>query len=84
MKIAGVGFAMPGPFDYLNGIALFRDTVKKYVNLYGLDLPKVLYKAMCLPYDFPIRFVNDATAFAIGEDLIGKAKGTINSLSYYE
>jgi glucokinase len=80
-KIAGIGFAMPGPFDYLNGVALFNNTVKKYENLYGLDVPGALRKALSLPYDFPIRFINDATAFAIGEDWIGKAKGTTNSLS---
>jgi glucokinase len=34
-----------------------------------------------LPKDFPIRFINDATAFAIGEDWIGKAEGATRSLS---
>lgn len=80
-NIAGIGFAMPGPFDYLNGIARFKGNNKKFENIYGLDVPKALQKALNFPKDFPIRFINDATAFAIGEDWIGKACGTKNSLS---
>ena len=80
-NIAGIGFAMPGPFDYVNGIALFKGTVKKYESLYGLNIPILLRKALGFPEDFPFRFINDATAFAIGEDWIGKAMGTKKSLS---
>jgi len=80
-KVSGIGFAMPGPFDYVNGIAMFKGNNKKYENLYGIDVPAVLRKALSLPSDFPIRFINDATAFAIGEDWMGKACGTANSLS---
>lgn len=80
-NVGGIGFAMPGPFDYTNGIALFKGNNKKYENIYGLNVPAVLRKSLSLPEDFPIRFINDATAFAIGEDWIGKAFGTCNSLS---
>ena len=80
-NVCGIGFAMPGPFDYANGIALFKGNNKKYENLYGLDVSAGLRKALHLTEDFPIRFINDATAFAIGEDWIGKAYGTCNSLS---
>jgi glucokinase len=80
-NISGIGFAMPGPFDYVNGIALFKGNNRKYENIYGLNVPVELRKAIGLPLDFPIRFINDATAFAIGEDWIGKASGTERSLS---
>lgn len=80
-NVCGIGFAMPGPFDYTNGIALFKGNNKKYENIYGLNVPEALRKALNLPENFPIRFINDATAFAIGEDWIGKACGTSNSLS---
>lgn len=72
-NVKGIGFAMPGPFDYANGIALFKGDNKKYENIYGLNVPDALRENLCLPHNFPIRFINDATAFAIGENWIGKA-----------
>ncbi len=80
-NVKGIGFAMPGPFDYTNGIALFKGNNRKYESLYGLNVPAAMHKKMVLPEELPIRFINDATAFAIGEDWIGKARGTNNSLS---
>ena len=80
-EIAGIGFAMPGPFDYVRGIALFDDCVKKYENLYGLNVADALRKKMNLPENFPVRFINDAMAFAIAEDWIGKSAGTKRSLA---
>lgn len=80
-NVKGIGFAMPGPFDYANGIALFKGNNKKYESIYGLNIRDALRDKMNLPADFSIRFINDATAFAIGEDWIGKACGTSNSLS---
>jgi glucokinase len=80
-NVAGIGFAMPGPFDYANGIAMFKGNNKKFENLYGLDVRDALRKKMNLPDAFPIRFINDATAFAIGEDWIGKANGSKRSMA---
>ncbi len=80
-NVKGIGFAMPGPFDYANGIALFKGNNKKYESIYGLNVPEALRKKMNLPVDFPVRFINDATAFAIGEDWIGKACGSSSSLA---
>jgi glucokinase len=80
-KVAGIGFAMPGPFDYAKGIALFNRDVKKYESLYGLNIPEVLREKMNLPENFPIRFINDAMAFAIAEDWMGKSAGTSRSLA---
>ena len=80
-NVSGIGFAMPGPFDYANGIAKFQGNNKKYENIYGLNVPEALRKKMNLPDNFPIRFINDATAFAIGEDWIGKASGSKRSMA---
>jgi len=79
--VAGVGFAMPGPFDYKNGIPLFTGENNKYEHIYGLNVPHELHKFWGLPVDFPIRFINDATAFAIGEDWVGKTCGAKRSLA---
>ncbi len=65
--LAGIGFAMPGPFDYLNGIAWFDKNVNKFQKLYGVDVKTELLQRLDLPDDFPIRFLNDASSFAVGE-----------------
>ena len=80
-KVEGIGFAMPGPFDYVKGIPLFTGANQKYENIYGWDVPKALRKNLDLPPDFPVRFINDATAFAVGEDWLGSARGFSRSLS---
>jgi len=79
--VAGIGFAMPGPFDYANGIAWFDEGVKKYENLYGLNVADAMREKLNLPATFPVRFINDASAFAIAEDWIGKSAGTNRSLA---
>lgn len=80
-NVAGIGFAMPGPFDYVKGIPLFTGENGKYENIYGINVPNELRKYLSLPSDFKIRFINDATAFAIGEDQVGKAGNFTSSLS---
>ncbi len=70
--LEGVGFAMPGPFDYVNGIALLKN-VDKYESLYGIDVGNELKKRLGLPAELPFRYINDAMAFAIGECWLGKA-----------
>ncbi len=72
-QLIGIGFAMPGPFDYENGIARFTHEVAKYENLFGLNIGHELRVRMNLPQDIPFRFINDATAFALGEAWIGKS-----------
>jgi glucokinase len=71
-KLGGIGFAMPGPFDYAGGVALFRG-VKKYDNLYGINIRQELTKRLGLNPSLPVRFLNDATCFAIGESWLGKS-----------
>ena len=63
---AGIGFAMPGPFDYKNGVAWFDENVDKFHSLYGVDIKCELHQRLDLPNDFPIRFLNDASSFAVG------------------
>lgn len=73
-NISGIGFAMPGPFDYVKGTALFK-RVDKYESLYGVKILQNLRLLTGLPEDIPIRFMNDATSFAVGEAWIGEAAG---------
>ncbi len=67
-----VGFAIPGPFQYKTGIAMFEIN-DKYENLYQIsvtnELPKFLDDAI---YQF--RYLNDATSFGVGVASIGEAK----------
>lgn len=72
--IAGIGFAMPGPFDYAKGIALF-ERVEKYLNLYGVHVDNEIRSRLQLPSSMPVRFINDATAFAVAEAWIGVGQG---------
>jgi len=71
-SLAGIGFAMPGPFDYPKGIALF-ERVEKYESLFGVNVSEQLRQRLDLDADVPLRYINDATAFAIAEAWVGKA-----------
>lgn len=76
-SLVDIGFAFPGPFDYQNGISYMKD-IDKYDSLYNYPLKKQLYekimelkkhdrKYSCISDDLNITFINDATAFALGE-----------------
>lgn len=69
-NVHGVGFAIPGPFEYFQGISMMQH---KYPNLYKLHIPTELNKFLCK--EFPMRFLNDASAFAVGVSWIGKGSG---------
>ncbi len=69
--VEGIGMAFPGPFDYRNGISLIRG-VDKYESLYGMNVGEELKARIGESVDF--RFVNDASAFALGECLCGAAR----------
>lgn len=71
-KLRGIGFAMPGPFDYVKGICLIRG-VPKYEKLYGVNVGKAISSRLGLPCDCKVRFMNDASSFAVGEAWAGKA-----------
>jgi glucokinase len=79
-NVRGIGFAMPGPFDYVRGVALFKG-VPKFENLYGFNISDAIRSTIEVPDEFPVRFMNDATAFAVAESWTGKANGTKRSVS---
>ena len=69
--VCGAGLAMPGPFDYENGISQMRH---KLPALFGVDLKSAL-AARFNWRPSQVRFVNDAAAFLLGEMGAGAAKG---------
>jgi glucokinase len=74
-NLRGIGFAMPGPFDYVKGICLIRG-VPKYEKLYGVNVGKAVGSRLGLPCDCKVRFMNDASSFAVGEAWAGMAAGS--------
>jgi len=80
-RLAGIGFAMPGPFDYAGGIALFTRDVAKDHNLYGINVSRRIKQLLALPAGFDLRYLNDAAAFGVGEAWLGKASGVKRSIS---
>lgn len=80
-QVQGIGFAMPGPFEYDTGVSRITHANDKYEKLYGINVADSLRAYLQLPATFPIRFINDATAFALGENWIGKTQGTHSALS---
>lgn len=80
-KIAGIGFAFPGPFDYQNNICLIQG-LSKYENLYGVNVKEaietVLQESSVKAYLHPatkMAFENDGVLFALGEAAFGQGVG---------
>lgn len=81
IKLLGVGYAFPGPFDYEGGISYIKG-VGKFDQLYGVNIREELFMRIKrdpslqnkLTSNFQILFDNDANLFALGEKLIGKGK----------
>ncbi|KAA3633479.1 MAG: ROK family protein [Bacteroidetes bacterium] len=73
LNIKKIGFAMPGPFDYENGIGSFEG-VPKYNSLNGVNVRRYLQENLDNGMEIDIVFKNDATAFARGEYNSGAAK----------
>ncbi|MEC3881349.1 ROK family protein [Parapedobacter sp. 10938] len=67
------GIAIPGPFDYENGISHMRNQ-DKYDNLYGMNIRKELAERIGVDGTH-IRFINDAAAFLQGEVFAGGHNG---------
>ncbi len=68
-----IGIAMPGPFDYENGVSWMKGNAK-YEALYGKNVKALLADTLEVSTE-RIRFVNDAAAFLRGEWLAGSAQG---------
>jgi glucokinase len=62
---SSVGIAMPGPFDYPNGISLIKDQ-EKFRSLYGMNVRQLLAERLEIA-ESRIRFSNDAACFLQGE-----------------
>lgn len=73
VKNIQVGIAMPGPFDYSEGISWIKDN-NKYEALYGLPVKQLLADALGISRD-QIRLKNDAGCFLQGETIAGAARG---------
>jgi glucokinase len=68
------GVAMPDPFDYTTGVALFEG-VGKFAALRGVDVGAALRDRLRGKF----AFVNDADAFMLGEWVAGAAVGSKRS-----
>jgi len=79
-NIKGIGFAMPGPFDYVKGICYIKG-VAKYEDLYELNITDAISSRLGIQESFFIRYMNDASAFAVGEAWTGSASKFNRSLS---
>ena len=73
-RTAGIAMAMPGPFDYQNGICYIRGQ-EKYDRLYGFDFRRAMTARFPDVLPRAIRFVNDASAALLGEIHAGAAAG---------
>lgn len=79
-KIQGIGFGMPGPFDYVKGISYIKG-VAKYEHLYGCNVKDSIAARLNVPATFPVRFMNDVSVFAVGEALTGKTANAARSMA---
>jgi len=69
--IQGAEFAMPGPFDYVNGISWMEH---KLPYLYGVNVSEALAARFGWKPQ-QVRFLNDAAAYLLGEVGAGAARG---------
>ncbi len=80
-RIAGIGYAFPGPFDYDKGVCYIQE-VDKFESLYGVNIHDELTERLGRESFFAnkradhcrIVFENDANLFALGEYMSGKAR----------
>jgi glucokinase len=70
-RVDGAGLAMPGPFDYAEGVSWMRH---KMPYLYGVDVRRELAERFGWQ-DEQVRFLNDAAAYLLGEIGAGAARG---------
>jgi glucokinase len=79
-RIKGIGFAMPGPFNYLEGVCYIKGQ-SKFEQMYGMNVAEALRAKMNLQESFLLRFMNDACSFSVGEAWSGGAAKAGKSLS---
>lgn len=71
-ELLGIGMAMPGPFEYKKGVALFEKN-DKYESLFGVPVGKEFPKYLSNK-DLKLRFLNDASSFGIGGSFSSRIK----------
>ncbi|WP_230151782.1 ROK family protein [Pedobacter sp. Bi27] len=71
IQIGRLGIAMPGPFDYDNGISYIAGN-DKYAAFYGLNVKDMLASELQIGRD-QILMSNDAACFLAGEVFAGEA-----------
>ena len=74
-EFAGLGLAIPGPFDYEKGIGLYDNSNQKFVDLKNVNVKEALSESLSISTDI-IKFMNDATAFSLGCYWFGVGKGS--------
>lgn len=72
LAIAGIGVAIPGPFDYAAGIARMTH---KFRSIYGQSLADLLHGLPEAGPAMPVRFMHDVNAVLAGELACGNARG---------
>lgn len=73
-----IGIAIPGPFEYDQGISRMHNQ-DKYDSLYGMDIRSEILARVCVR-GASIRFINDAAAFLQGEIFAGAHNGQAKML----
>lgn len=76
-QACGVEVAMPGPFDYANGIS---QMTHKLGFLFGVDLRAMLAERLDLAAG-SIRFLNDAASYLLGEVGAGQAQNAARAVA---
>ena len=71
--INGIGIAMPGPFDYENGICKIEG-LNKYESLFALNIGQAL-RDRFVDDTIAIRFGNDAACFGLGAARLPETAG---------
>ena len=74
-SVVGVGMAIPGPFDYENGISRMQG-LNKYDAIYGIPLEREIKARVPELGSARFLFLHDIEAFALGESWIGTGAGS--------
>lgn len=75
-----IGIAMPGPFDYENGICLIKEQ-DKFSSLYQFNIKNELAERLDISPS-AINFINDAAGFLQGEVFAGSARDAQHVLGF--
>lgn len=76
LRIAGIGIAVPGPFDYAHGIPRMTH---KFQAINGMSLADLLRGVPGVGAEMPLAFVHDVNAVLLGELVRGNACGFRNA-----